>query len=105
MVGMLMVKQQRSVVDVILSDPKQLLTMLQAGLGLAVTFGLALSAEQMGALVAFLSAFIVWLNSQQPTPKDLDDLTKAAERAVRAKNMELNEVKKQASEVIEANGS
>lgn len=101
----LMMKQQRSVVEIVLSDPKQLLTMLQAGLGLGVAFGLSVTAEQMGAIVAFLSAFIVWLNSQQPTPHDLDALTKAADATVRAKNLELDEVKKQAAAVIEAEKS
>jgi hypothetical protein len=88
-----MAKARRSVADVFLSDPKQLLTMIQTALGLGVAFGLPLSAEQMGALVAFLSAFLIWLNSQQPTPKDLDELTKAADAVVRAKNMELDAVK------------
>lgn len=99
---LLMANGKGSVIDLVLSDPKQLLTMIQTGLGLAVAFGLPVTAEQMGALVAFLSAFLIWLNSQQPTPKDLQDLTKAVDTTLDAKNMELNEVKSQTAAVIEA---
>jgi hypothetical protein len=100
-----MAKARRSVADVFLSDPKQLLTMIQTALGLGVAFGVPVSAEQMGALVAFLSSFIIWLNSQQPTPKDLQELTKAADATVRTNSMLLDEVKTRTAAATKATKS
>jgi hypothetical protein len=100
---MLAMAQGRRTWDaIILSDPKQLLTVIQAGLSLAVLFGLNLSVEQMAGIVGFLSTVVVWLNSQQPTPKDLSDFQEAADRALRAKNTELDETKRTAAAALEA---
>lgn len=95
-------RRTRGPLETALADPKQFLGVIQAGVALAVLFGVSLTAEQMSGIMAFLSALLIWLNSQQPTPQDVSELTKAAESVVRAKDLELNEVKKQAASVIEA---
>lgn len=95
-------KGKRTWESLLLSDPKQLLTVIQSGLGVAVLFGLDLSVEQMGGLIAFFGAALVYLNSLQPTPKDLDDLTDAADGLIKAQSDHVQAAEIQVAAVTEA---
>lgn len=58
----------------ITDEPAFTLALVQAGLALAVGFGLSLTTEQMALLLAFTAALLGWITRSQVTPtKYIDD--------------------------------
>lgn len=49
-------------------EPVLSLALLQAAIGVATAFGLDLTAEQVGAVMAFSAAALGWLAREQVTP-------------------------------------
>ncbi len=49
-------------------EPVMFMSVIQAGISLAVAFGTKLTAEQIGALLAFSAALIGFLMRSQVTP-------------------------------------
>lgn len=49
-------------------EPAATLAVVQAALALAVGFGLDLSAEQVGLILAFTAAVLGWITRTQVTP-------------------------------------
>lgn len=54
--------------DRITDEPAFTLALVQAGLALAVGFGLNLTTEQMALLLAFTAALLGWITRSQVTP-------------------------------------
>jgi hypothetical protein len=50
-------------------EPAMILALINAGIALAVSFGLNLSNEQIGAIMAFTSAMLGLLTRSQVSPK------------------------------------
>jgi hypothetical protein len=53
-------------------EPAMFLGVIQAGLALAIGFGLHLSPEQFGLLMAFSAAVLAWITRSQVTPTKKD---------------------------------
>ena len=49
-------------------EPAMILGLIQAALALAMGFGLSLTTEQMGAVLAFTAAVLAVITRQQVTP-------------------------------------
>ena len=53
-------------------EPALTMGLVQAGIILAVSFGLKLSPEQTGAILAFSAALLAWVTRSQVTPTKKD---------------------------------
>ena len=49
-------------------EPAMILALMQAGIALGVAFGLELSNEQMGTLMAFVAALVGFITRSQVRP-------------------------------------
>lgn len=49
-------------------EPVYTMAVVQAAIALAVSFGLELSAEQVGMIVAFTAAVLSWITRSNVTP-------------------------------------
>ena len=54
------------------SEPTMMLAVLSAGLSLGMGFGLHLSTQQMGLIMAFAAAILGMINRSQVTPQSQD---------------------------------
>ena len=54
--------------DRIVNEPVLILAVVQAGLGLGISFGLHWSGEQVGAVMAFSAAVLGFIARRQVTP-------------------------------------
>ena len=60
----------QAIKDRITKEPVMTLALLEAGLALAVGFGLNWTAEQLSLVVAFSAALLGWVARSQVTPNN-----------------------------------